>query len=129
MIVNALQRRADVVVQKGLAEGFGPDGGGGDGEARLVVASAVGGDPKNQHRRTVRAVRPARPDDLEGFAEPPSAPGPPSGMGHHARERVRGAFLGARHLEQYVECSRGIAGGEGPTGSARRQVAASRPLR
>ena len=24
-------------------------------------------------------------------------------MGHNARERVRGAFLGARHLEQYVD--------------------------
>jgi hypothetical protein len=31
-------------------------------------------------------------------------------MGHNARERVRGAFLGARHLEQYVDLFEGIVG-------------------
>jgi hypothetical protein len=29
-------------------------------------------------------------------------------MGHNARERVRGAFLGARHLEQYVDLFEGV---------------------
>ena len=42
-IVNALQRRADVVVQKSLAEGFGLTVAEAMWKARPVVASAVGG--------------------------------------------------------------------------------------
>ena len=42
-IVNALQRRADVVVQKSVAEGFGLTVAEAMWKARPVVASAVGG--------------------------------------------------------------------------------------
>ena len=74
-----------------------------------------------------------RPDDLEGFAgaitELLSDPARAEWMGHHARERVRGAFLGARHLEQYVELFEGIAGGEGAYRERAPEGSASRPLR
>src|SRR3954471_14524489 len=43
VIVNALQRRADVVVQKSLAEGFGLTVSEAMWKARPVVASNVGG--------------------------------------------------------------------------------------
>jgi hypothetical protein len=31
-------------------------------------------------------------------------------MGHNARERVRDAFLAARHLEQYLDLFEGLVG-------------------
>ena len=42
-IVNALQRRSDVIVQKSLAEGFGLTVAEGMWKARPVVASKIGG--------------------------------------------------------------------------------------
>ena len=104
-IVNALQRRADVVVQKSVAEGFGLTVAEAMWKARPVVASAVGGI-QDQIVDGESGVL-VEPDDLDGFADavaglledPPRA----EWMGHNARERVRGAFLGARHLEQYVD--------------------------
>ena len=104
-IVNALQRRADVIVQKSLAEGFGLTVAEAMWKARPVVASAVGGiqDQIVEDRSGVLVA----PNDLEGFAgavvrllnEPARA----EWMGENARERVRKEFLGARHLEQYVD--------------------------
>jgi trehalose synthase len=104
-IVNALQRRADVVVQKSLAEGFGLTVAEAMWKARPVVASAIGGIQDQivdgESGLLVRA------DDLEGFANAVGDllgdPARAEWMGHNARERVRGAFLGARHLEQYVD--------------------------
>ena len=92
-IVNAIQRRADVVVQKSLAEGFGLTVAEAMWKARPVVASRVGGiqdqivdgesgllidDPTDlgaaaaADRRTARRSRPRRAQ-----------------IGAAARERVR----------------------------------------
>ena len=104
-IVNALQRRADVVVQKSVAEGFGLTVAEAMWKARPVVASAVGGI-QDQIVDGESGVL-VEPDDLDGFADAVAGlledPARAEWMGHNARERVRGAFLGARHLEQYVD--------------------------
>jgi trehalose synthase len=104
-IVNALQRRADVVVQKSLAEGFGLTVAEAMWKARPVVASRVGGI-QDQIENRVSGVLLDDPSDLAQFAraicdllaDPDSA----RTMGERARERVRDRFLGDRHLLQYA---------------------------
>jgi trehalose synthase len=112
IIVNALQRRADVVVQKSLAEGFGLTVAEAMWKARPVVASAVGG-VQDQIVDGESGLL-VEPDDLDGFARAVTGllgdPARAEWMGHNARERVRGAFLGARHLEQYVDLFEGVVG-------------------
>jgi trehalose synthase len=112
IIVNALQRRADVVVQKSLAEGFGLTVAEAMWKARPVVASAVGG-VQDQIVNGESGVL-VDPSDLDGFARAINAlledPARAEWIGHNARERVRGAFLGARHLEQYVDLFEAIVG-------------------
>ena len=54
-IVNAIQRRADVVLQKSLAEGFGLTVAEAMWKARPVVASRIGGDSGPDRRRRIRA--------------------------------------------------------------------------
>ena len=112
IIVNALQRRADVIVQKSLAEGFGLTVAEGMWKARPVVASAVGG-VQDQIVDGESGLL-VDPEDLDSFARAVTGllaePARAEWMGHNARERVRGAFLGARHLEQYVDLFEGVVG-------------------
>ena len=55
---------------------------------------------------------PVDPEDLTCFAEAAvrrlGDPARAEWMRDNARERVRGAFLGARHLEQYVDLFEGL---------------------
>ena len=104
-IVNAIQRRSDVIVQKSLAEGFGLTVLEGMWKGRPVVASRVGGiqdqvvdgesgllvDPQNFEEFGAAVVR--------VLTDPTLA----AALGESARERVRQDFLGPRHLTQYVE--------------------------
>jgi trehalose synthase len=105
IMVNALQRRADVVVQKSLAEGFGLTVAEAMWKGRPVVASRVGGiQDQIEDGATGRLVEPR---DLAAFgeaitdllAEPHAA----ERIGEAAQVRVRDHFLGPRHLEQYVD--------------------------
>jgi trehalose synthase len=105
VIVNALQRRADVVAQKSLAEGFGLTVAEAMWKGRPVVASRVGGiQDQIEDGRTGVLVD---ADDLAGFgarvasllADPHDA----ERMGEAAQTRVRDHFLGPRHLAQYVD--------------------------
>jgi len=105
-LVNALQRRASVVVQKSLVEGFGLTVTEPMWKGRPVVASAVGGirdqvvpghsgllvDDPTDLAAFAHAVRDLLVD--EEYARM---------LGTGARERVRDLFLGDRHLVQYVE--------------------------
>lgn len=112
-LVNALQRRADVIVQKSIAEGFGLTVAEAMWKARPVVASAVGGI-QDQIVDGESGIL-VQSDDLGGFAGAVTGllqdPARAEWMGHNAHERVRGAFLGARHLEQYVDLFEGVLNG------------------
>jgi trehalose synthase len=105
-IVNALQRRADVVVQKSLAEGFGLTVAEAMWKARPVVASKIGGI-QDQIEDGVTGVLVEDPRDLSEYGsavasllnDEPRA----RGMGERAQQRVRNEFLGPRHLTEYLE--------------------------
>ena len=105
VIVNALQRRADVVAQKSLAEGFGLTVAEAMWKGRPVVATRVGGiQDQIEDGRTGCLVDPS---DLHAFGEQVSTLLQDSHaaerIGEAARERVRDLFLGPRHLGQYVD--------------------------
>ena len=105
VIVNALQRRADVVVQKSLAEGFGLTVSEAMWKGRPVVASRVGGiQDQIEDGRTGYLVDPT---DLAAFGERVNHlladPHDAERMGEAAQMRVRDLFLGPRHLGQYVD--------------------------
>jgi trehalose synthase len=104
-IVNALQRRSDVVVQKSLAEGFGLTVSEAMWKGRPVVASAVGGIQDQIDDGYSGYL--VDPRDLDAFGarvrelleDPPKA----ERMGAAAQIEVRDHFLGARHLGQWVD--------------------------
>jgi trehalose synthase len=104
-IVNALQRRADVVVQKSLAEGFGLTVAEAMWKARPVVASRVGGIGEQIVEGETGLL--VEPRDLAGFADAVLGllrqPEQARTMGQMARDAVRELFLGPRHLRQYVD--------------------------
>jgi trehalose synthase len=105
VMVNALQRRADVVVQKSLAEGFGLTVAEAMWKGRPVVATRVGGiQDQIEDDRTGCLVE---PQDLRGFGERVTDllldPYRAERMGAAAQARVRDLFLGPRHLGQYVD--------------------------
>jgi len=112
VIVNALQRRADVVAQKSLAEGFGLTVSEAMWKGRPVVASEIGGIREQiEDGRTGFLVDPV---DLRSFGERVSEllsdPHGAERMGAAAQTRVRELFLGPRHLGQYVELLEGVLG-------------------
>ena len=104
-IVNALQRRSQVVCQKSLAEGFGLTVAEAMWKSRPVVASAVGGIQDQIVDGETGILVDAR--DLDGFGKAVTSllqnPARAAALGAQARTRVREAFLGPRHLIQYVE--------------------------
>jgi trehalose synthase len=105
MIVNAIQRRADVIAQKSLAEGFGLTVSEAMWKGRPVVASRVGGiQDQIEDERTGYLVDPT---DLPAFGDRVNRllqdPHAAERMGRAAQARVRDHFLGPRHLGQYVE--------------------------
>jgi trehalose synthase len=105
-MVNALQRCADVVVQKSLAEGFGLTIAEAMWKVRPVVASAVGGI-QDQIQDGVNGVLVHDPRDLDSFGDAVLGllgdRARASAMGKAAQERVRDAFLGTRSMIQYLE--------------------------
>jgi trehalose synthase len=105
-MVNALQRRADVVVQKSIAEGFGMTVSEAMWKERPVVASRVGGI-QDQIVDGESGVLVDDPHDLEGFGraivgllEEPERAGR---IGGAARNRVMERYLGIYRLRDYVE--------------------------
>jgi trehalose synthase len=110
-MVNAMQRRADVVLQKSLAEGFGLTVAEAMWKTRPVVAGRIGGI-QDQIEDGVSGVLVDDPADLravgaaiEGLlADPDGA----ARMGAAAHERVRREYLGSRHLVQYMKLSGGL---------------------
>ena len=105
-IVNALQRRADVVVQKSLAEGFGLTVAEAMWKGKPVVAAKVGGI-QDQIVHDECGLLIEDPADLSAFGESVTQlledPERSDRLGRAAHERVSGEFLPSRHLRQYVE--------------------------
>jgi trehalose synthase len=111
-MVNAVQRRADVLVQKSLAEGFGLVVAEGMWKARPFVASRVGGI-QDQIVDGESGVLVEDPHDLDAFGtaigsllgEPDRA----ARLGAAARRRVEERYLGIVRLREYVELLASLA--------------------
>ena len=112
-MVNALQRRAAIVVQKSLAEGFGLTVAEAMWKARPVVASAVGGIVDQVTDDT--GVLLPDPRDLDALAaalrDLLGDPDRAAALGSAARARVQDDFLGDRHLLQYAALFAGLLEG------------------
>jgi trehalose synthase len=105
-MVNAIQRRSTVVLQKSLAEGFGLTVAEAMWKSRPMVASRVGGI-QDQIEDGVSGVLIDDPTDLlavaqavDGFIDDPARA---AEVGKAARERVLEDFLGTRTLLQYMD--------------------------
>jgi trehalose synthase len=113
VIVNALQRSAEVVVQKSLAEGFGLVVAEAMWKQRPVVASRIGGI-QDQIVDGESGILVADPRDLAGFGSAivglfnDSERG--RRIGQAARLRIRDHFLGPYHLAHYFELVQRLAG-------------------
>jgi trehalose synthase len=109
-IVNAIQRRSTVVLQKSLAEGFGLTVAEAMWKAKPVVAGRVGGI-QDQIVDGVSGVL-VDPADLEEVARAVDGlladPKRAAAMGEAARQRVIDEFLGTRHLVQYMNLLEGL---------------------
>jgi trehalose synthase len=105
LVVNALQRHADVVTQKSLAEGFGLTVAEAMWKSRPVVATAVGGIV-DQVVDGETGMLVDDPHDLAGFGAAVSRlladRAEAERLGHNARARVAEHFLADRHLLQYA---------------------------
>ena len=105
-IVNALQRRAHIVVQKSVAEGFGLTVAEAMWKARPVVGSKIGGI-QDQIRDGVTGVLLDDPRDLAEFGRKVTKllkdDELARRLGRQAQLEVRDQFLGPRHLLQYVD--------------------------
>jgi trehalose synthase len=105
-LVNALQRRAAIVVQKSLVEGFGLTVTEPMWKGRPVIASRVGGI-QDQIVDGESGLLLDDPADLATFGtrltELLGDDERAARLGAAARARVRDLFLGDRHLIQYVE--------------------------
>jgi trehalose synthase len=103
-MVNAIQRRADVVLQKSIAEGFGLTVAEAMWKARPIVASAVGGIA-DQIVSGEHGLLVDEPRDLQAFGAAVETllrdGGEAERLGGNARARATAEFLGDRHLEQY----------------------------
>jgi trehalose synthase len=105
-MVNAIQRRSTVVVQKSLAEGFGLTVAEAMWKSRPMVASRVGGI-QDQIVDGVSGVLIDDPTDLRAVAQAVDGfiadPARAAEVGKAARERVIEGFLGTRTLLQYMD--------------------------
>jgi len=105
-LVNALQRRADLVVQKSLAEGFGLTVTESMWKSRPVLATRVGGI-QDQITDDENGLLLDDPRDLGAFSAAISLVMADrelrDQLGAAAHARIRDDYLGDRHLGQYVE--------------------------
>jgi trehalose synthase len=110
-MVNALQRRADLIVQKSLAEGFGLTVAEAMWKARPLVASRVGGI-QDQVVDGETGILIDDPRDLSAFAGAIEAiaadPDRRAEMGEAGRNRIRDNYLAVDRLREYVELVAGL---------------------
>ncbi len=112
VLTNALQRRATIVCQKSLAEGFGLTVAEAMWKARPVVASAVGGIV-DQVQGPNLGVLLHDPADLTTFATVIDrllrAPAERRRLGTNARRFVVRRLMVDRHLQRYVDLIRSLS--------------------
>jgi trehalose synthase len=112
-MVNAIQRRADVIVQKSLAEGFGLTVAEAMWKARPVLASRVGGI-QDQIRHGHSGLLLEDPSDLVGFGRAVQAlltdRDQAQRMGEAAHRRVGSDYLAPRRLIQDLDLIDRVAG-------------------
>ncbi len=105
-IVNALQRRADVVVQKSLAEGFGLTVSEAMWKARPIVASRVGGI-EDQIEDGKSGILVDDPKDLEAFGDAVTHllidETQATKLAANARRRAISHYLAPRHLVEQAD--------------------------
>jgi len=105
-MVNAIQRRAEVVVQKSIAEGFGLTVAEAMWKERPVVASRVGGI-QDQVVEGETGLLIDDPRDLAAFAKAIERvladPAEAQQMGEVARQRVVDNYLAVNRLREYVD--------------------------
>jgi trehalose synthase len=112
-IVNALQRRADVIVQKSLVEGFGLTVAEAMWKARPVLASRVGGiQDQITHDRSGLLLD--DPGDLAAFGRATATlledPERATRLGQEAHRRVRQDYLAPRRLTQELDLIQRLTG-------------------
>jgi len=102
-LVNALQRKAAVVLQKSIREGFGLTVAEAMWKGTPVIGGNVGGIPyqidDGRNGFLVSTVEEA----AERIVRLVKDKGLQERMGHEAREKVKGNFLLTRYLEQYLD--------------------------
>jgi trehalose synthase len=110
-MVNAIQRRATVIVQKSLAEGFGLTVAEGMWKERPFVATRVGGI-QDQIVDGESGLLVDDPHDLEAFGRAITSllhdRDHAAAMGAAARSRVMDHFLAIGRLAEYVELIRSL---------------------
>ena len=104
LMVNAVQRRSTIVVQKSLEEGFGLTVTEAMWKSRPVIASDIGGIADQVVPGT--GILLEDPSDLTGFgdtvADLLAHPEHMAEMGRRARRHVQATFVGDRHLVQFA---------------------------
>jgi trehalose synthase len=105
-IVNAIERRAAVVTQKSIAQGFGLTVTEAMWKAKPIVATAVGGI-RDQVVSGEHGLLIDDPFDLAAFGQAVRTllenRDYARQLGANARKRVVAEFVGDRHFEQYME--------------------------
>jgi trehalose synthase len=111
VMVNALQRHAQVVVQKSLAAGFGLTVAEAMWKARPMVASRIGGI-QDQIVHGESGILLDDPRDLAAYGAAVtdllSDPERAARIGQAARERVRDHFISPNSLLSYIGVLRGL---------------------
>jgi trehalose synthase len=114
-IVNAIQRRADIVVQKSLAEGFGLTVTEAMWKGRPVIGTRIGGI-QDQIVAGTTGLLLDDPLDLRAYGDAVLTmlddPARGREMGREGQRRIRDQFLGPRHLTQYLELISTLMGSE-----------------
>ena len=120
-MVNAIQRRSNVIAQKSLAEGFGLTATEAMWKGKPVIVGAVGG-LQDQVVDGVTGTLIPDPRDAAAFGAAADAllgdPALAERLGAAGRDRVREKFLGTRHLIEYVELLSGLLRSGKPAGSS-----------